>query len=1145
VPEVIRPPVETNSGLSAVLRGVVADFQHVSGADIVSVFLYEESTRTYYAPFASGQPQESLLDSLTDMHEQLARYMNDERQGKVPDELAVHQYGSTVWLTVTRQRLVARNAPAEIDSTFIRRYQVQATFGLPLLIGDRLVGLIYLNYRTRDKAPDDSRLKEFERRATTAAGLIQSVLEGAQSAALEGLSRLTTLLTTPVGDAQTDAKELRRLLSIALADLLMASNLDGAAIYQFGHQRTSLELVTAHLRVAAPTRIERGEQTWEEALSKTVGAATAQADLHPVATYALGKPDDPHGYIVLLSRDRLATVRRAPSTDEMLNAGAQLIGGALASQRLIAELENSNRLLGALGDMSSAMLKPGASRHEVIDAVVGHLTDSKVAEFDFNFATVYLLEEREDQKTVVRMAAGAAAAAAIDATETLKSSGPRTTHSRVPRWALEEDRLLADDDVLVYVASSWQPVIVGPMPAGDRADVIAGGIPLQSTWVEIPVVYSNGTVLGTVLACLIGEREDLRTGESPPFTLAGQVFERSGHRDLVRIFVPFGSDQSRRATGVLEVGYHRSDERRPDWGQVEALRAAAGQLAVAVEMARLYEDAQRHAEQLELVADVSKAIASSIDLDQTLTLVAHNLARLVNASLCQIALYEEDREGWYGAAASDEEDLWRRQHGERSQPSFLFDVLDGGEPVVIADAESSPAVDSAYARNFRIRSLMALPLVADDQPIGAAVLAERERRRAFTPEEVQQAQGLALQGAVAIKNARLHALAEEERHLQKDFVLIGFGQWGQKGYQHLLTLKQFFNFRTHVVEQDTPGARDRLSTKEEEVRSHGDSFYWDSHASPAHDQLSRELESSSYVITYIATPAATHLPTLTHYYDLSDVVLIEKPLGAPPDEYRKFLDTAPGGVEIVAADHYYFKLEVRLLGMLLTEERTLRNFLDTVEEIRIEILEEQPLTGAAADIGVIADLIPHAFAIISLLTPIDHIKLDPNSPLLIGRHEGLTGQRESYARMNASFLYRGRSVRLVIDVGKGAENAKWIKLSGGKRAGGRSPSYKFDFGKGEAIDGTQATVRAAVRRIREPGVPDNAHLNMLRHVIEKRHPAVGILSIREAIRANQRVRDLEAMAVELLARNDWTSYQLGSRPAFESRTPTQPIGTTH
>ncbi|HSS60903.1 MAG TPA: GAF domain-containing protein [Candidatus Limnocylindrales bacterium] len=1131
----IRPPAESNSGLAAVLRGVVADFQHASGADIVSIFLYEESTNTYYAPFATGQPQESLLDSLTDMHEQLTRYLSDERQGKVPDELGVHQYGSTVWLTATRRRLVARDAPAEIDSTFIRRYQVQSTFGLPLLFGDRLLGLVYLNYRNKENAPDDNRLRELERKAAMAAGLVQNALEVAERAALDGLSRLTSLLTIPVGDARTDAKELRRLLSIALADLLMASNLDGAAIYQFGHQRSQLDLVTAHLRVAAPMRIDRADSStaWEDAIAKTVGATTAESDLHPIATYALGKPDEPHGYLVVLSRDRLATVRRAPSTDEMLKAGAQLIGGALASQRLIAELENSNRLLSALGDMTAAMLRPGASRHEVIDAVVGHLTDSDVPEFDFNFATVYLLEAREDETIVVKMAAGSSTADTIDSTAGPPQAGKRP-QARVPKWALEEDRLLADGDVLVYVARSWMPVLVGPMPSTDHSDVISGGVPVPATWTEVPVVYSNGMVLGTVLACLIGEKEHGRPYESAPFTLAGEVFERGKHKDLIRVFVPFGSDPSEMATGVLEVGYHRTDQRRPDWGQIEALRAAAGQLAVAVETARLHEEARRHAGQLELVADVSKAIASSIDLDQTLTLVAHNLARLVDASLCQIALYEEDREGWYGAAASDLEDLWRRQHGERAGASFLFDVLDREEPVVIDDVAASSMVEASYARAFGARSLMALPLIADEQAIGAAVLVQRDRTRRFRPEEVERAQALAVQAAVAIKNARLHALAEEERHLQKDFVLIGFGQWGQKAYHHLLTLKQFFNFRTHVVEHDSPGARDRMGVKEEEVRTHGDTFYWDSHGSPAHDQLQRELESSSYVITYIATPAATHLPTLARYYDLSDVVLIEKPLGAPPDDYRKFLETAPGGVEIVAADHYYFKLEVRLLAMLLTEERTLRDFLDNVEEIRIEILEEQPLTGAAADIGVIADLIPHAFAIISLLTPIDRIKLNAESPLLIGRHEGFTGQRESYARMNATFAHQGRSVRLVIDVGKGAENAKWIKLSGEKRAAGRSPSYKFDFGKGEAIDGTQATVRAAVRRIREPGVPDNAHLNMLRHVIEKRHPAVGILSIREAIRANQRVRDLEAIAGELLAREEWTPYPIGSRPAFES-----------
>ena len=72
-----------------------------------------------------------------------------------------------------------------------------------------------------------------------------------------------------------------------------------------------------------------------------------------------------------------------------------------------------------------------------------------------------------------------------------------------------------------------------------------------------------------------------------------------------------------------------------------------------METARLYEDVTLRARQLEIVTEVSRAIATSIDLDQTLRLVARNMARAVDASVCLIALLEEDGSAWYGAAASD------------------------------------------------------------------------------------------------------------------------------------------------------------------------------------------------------------------------------------------------------------------------------------------------------------------------------------------------------------------------------------------------------------------------------------------------------------------------------------------------------------
>jgi GAF domain-containing protein len=1148
-------------GLAALLRSVLADMQRLSGADILSLFLYDEETRNYYAPFALGQPEETLLDSVADMRSQLERYLADVAEGKAPDELHVPQYGSTVWLTDTRRTLVARDAPSEIDSSFVRRYHVQSTIGLPLLSDDNLVGLVYLNYclaagrepSPESRLPDAEGMARLEQEAARAAHAIQHALAHAERAALRGLARLTPALASPPSGPDS-AAAFRRQVSIALAELLLATGLDGAIVYEFATDRQRLELVTAHAPIAAPNRIKVADSldAWEEVASATVARVATSAGLYPAGVFRLRSYGKTYGCMVVLSRDPLAPVRMAPATTVHLQTASDLIGGALARQRLIDDLESGNRFLGALTRMTDAMLRPGSSRQQVLEAVAAHLTDPRVPEFDFNFASVFLVEETKvgssplsptlpheggggdgDSGMVVRMAAGSAATEAIDALEV--SGRPRGVRpQRVPRWALQQERALAATDVLSFVARDWQVTVVGELPRGEREEEpIAGYGPDQVYRFEVPVVRSDGTVVAKVPACLVEPAGGTPpAGDEAPFTLAGEIFETSGHGDLIRVFLPFGLDGGI-AAGVLEVGYHRASGRRPDRMHVEALKAAAAQVAIAVETARLYEDARRHAEQLELSADVSRAIASSIDLDQALGLVARNLVRLVNASTCQIALYEEDGSGWFGAASSDQESLWRRQRGERPSRSFFFEVLDRREPMIVEDARASALVDRMYADAFGIRSLLALPLVAGNEPIGVAVLAQRDQVRAFTDEEVKLTRSLASQAAVAIKNAQLHALAEEEQHVQKDFVLLGFGQWGHKAYHHLLTLKQFFNFRIHVVERDAEDARQRLGDRVQEVIDHGDHFYWDSPQLPAREQLGRELESSCYVITYICTPAPTHLPTLARYYDLSHVVLIEKPLGAPLDSYRRFLDDAPGGVEIIAADHYYFKLEVRLLHLLLSEERTLRAFLDSVEEIQIEILEAQPLTGAAAQIGVIADLVPHAFAILSLFTPIDLIQLDAEEPLLIGRHEPSDGDRETYARLRASFPYHDRSVRLLIDVGKGAEDSKWIKLSGERRLGGRASFYKFDFAKGEAIDGTQTNVRAAVRQIREPGVPDNAHLSMLRHVIEKRHPAVGPLSIREAIRLNQRVQELQSMAGELLERGQCVAYPVGMRPNFQ------------
>src|SRR5262249_31934994 len=457
------------SGLADLLRSLLADFQRTASADIVSLFLYDDVARRYYAPFALGQPEDSLLDSLADMQAQLGRYLSDVAQDKVPDELRVPQYGSTVWLTVTRHVLEARDAPSEIDSTFVRRHRVESTLGLPLLAGDRLVGLVYLNYvasadggarrddgRKASRVPTGGHLAGLQQKAAESAREIQRALARAERRALEGIGRLTSHLALQAGaEDEPESADgaggaaLRRQLSIALADLLLASDLDAAAVYQLAPGRAGLELVTAHAPGAAPPKIDlpTDPDRWESTLTEAVASAMTDARLHPAATYALGAADEPLGYLIVLRRDPLATVRRAPGVEVLLRSAADLLRGAMASRRMIATLVGSNRRLGALSRMSTAMLRPGSSRLQVLEAVAGNLTDAAVPEFDFDFATVYLLDELAHSTTVVRLSAGPATSEAIDATH-VGDGG-----SRVPRWALEHERVLTPSDVLSFVAS--------------------------------------------------------------------------------------------------------------------------------------------------------------------------------------------------------------------------------------------------------------------------------------------------------------------------------------------------------------------------------------------------------------------------------------------------------------------------------------------------------------------------------------------------------------------------------------------------------------------------------------------------------------------------------------------------------------------
>ena len=721
-----RPIENQPPGLPALLSELTHDFQRASGADIVSLSLLDNATRTYFAPFVLGLPDDGMIAALADQTEQLSRYDTDRAQGKAPDDLHIRQYGASVWLAVVQKTLVAENAPSDVDSTFVRRHHIASMVGLPLLVHHRFLGHVYLNFSAEgEPKPPDARLpkgemlRQLESLAADSAHRILDGLADDERAALLGSRRLAQLLATPAADDEGDGPALRRRFAIALSELLYAIDQAAAAVYRLSPQGGTLDLVSAQAPIAVPLQIqipEGGADAAEVTLEALRGAAR-NSGLTPVIAQRLGAADqDPRGYLVVLSRDPLARVRWAPATDTLLGAAADLITGALASEELIGDLERGNRLLGALSQMTTTILRPGASRQQVLEAVAQRLTDASAPEFDFDFATVNLVGERPDGGLAVRATAGASTVETIRS-QAVADGATSRRGTRVPVWALTQDRALMADDVLAFSAAHWQTVIVGPEQP-DREEGATGfleGYPAdQMRMLRVPVQRRSGEVIDYIPIALIGD--ELTTEPAgmapPPFTLDAEIFVANRHGELIRIFLPFGLDTRERATGVLEVGYHRCVR---DGGLTgPGGGAAGGRLRRSPSPSKPRVSTRRraaHAEQLELAAEVSQ---SHRLLDRPRPDARAGRPQPGSPGrrrpLPDRALRRGHREAGTAPPLPTVTASGRGSRGERKQHGFLFEVLERGEPLHDRGRGGELPGSRRLQAAFGVRSLMALPL---------------------------------------------------------------------------------------------------------------------------------------------------------------------------------------------------------------------------------------------------------------------------------------------------------------------------------------------------------------------------------------------------------------------------------------------------
>jgi signal transduction histidine kinase len=182
----------------------------------------------------------------------------------------------------------------------------------------------------------------------------------------------------------------------------------------------------------------------------------------------------------------------------------------------------------------------------------------------------------------------------------------------------------------------------------------------------------------------------------------------------------------------------------------EIVALLAGQAAVAIENARLYEATTQWSKQLESLNEIGNALATETDLGRLLDLIARRLRELLDARIVAVMLPAGDDELRFTAVAGDSEENFLGQTIPRAS-SKSGRVLDRGRSERSDSVLDDPEVDRNVVRGFGARTGLWVPLVARSQTIGVIAVHDKLGADArFTDNDLRLAETYASRAAVAV-----------------------------------------------------------------------------------------------------------------------------------------------------------------------------------------------------------------------------------------------------------------------------------------------------------------------------------------------------------------------------------------------------------
>lgn len=203
-----------------------------------------------------------------------------------------------------------------------------------------------------------------------------------------------------------------------------------------------------------------------------------------------------------------------------------------------------------------------------------------------------------------------------------------------------------------------------------------------------------------------------------------------------------------------------------DASELELLEAVADLAAVAIRNAHIVTEVERSRMEAERLEEIGLALSSTLELSRVLERVTRAARDLTNADSATVWLL---RGGETVQVAFSVGDIAPKPGTILPVPVELYERMRMRRQPMVFDSASRDTLPEFFRAVTPNRSSMAVPLITDDELIGALSVAH-VTQRIYTADEVRLLERLGFQASVAVANARLH---EEVRALSLTDPLTG------------------------------------------------------------------------------------------------------------------------------------------------------------------------------------------------------------------------------------------------------------------------------------------------------------------------------------------------------------------------------------